>query len=143
MFPPHRLISRRGAALRGFSLLPGPLTGEAVVQADARLPAEVCAEFGGVRERVPLIAGAGRLLSDDCLSSCQFFQLLDDVPNGGGFAAADVVDLARVSRNGGDCRAHAIGDVGVAADLLAVAVNGYRLLPLHRADEDVISHVRP
>src|SRR5262245_46624333 len=126
----------------GFGLLPGPLAGEAVVQADARFPPEVGAELGGVREGVALVAGPGRLLPDDRPAARQGFQFVDDVPDGGGLTPADVVDLPGVRRDGGDGGRHAVGDVGVAAHLLAVAVDGDRLLAEHRPDEEVVAHVR-
>src|SRR5207245_1162139 len=124
------------------TLLPRPLAGQAVVQADSRLPAEMRAKLRGICERVALIAGPGRLLAGDRLSPGELFQLVDDVPDGGGFAAADVVDLARVGTDGSDGRGHAIGDVSVTSDLLAVAENGDRLLPLHRLNKEMITHVR-
>src|SRR5439155_17974470 len=74
-------------------------------------------------------------------ASCSNF--LNDIPHGGRFPAADVVVLPRMRPDGGDGRGHAVGSVSVAADVLAVAVDGDRFLPLHCTNKDVITHVRP
>src|SRR5438067_13910962 len=113
----RRLRTEAGHAIRIFlqpgalsllTLLPGPLTGETVVQADARFPAEMRAKLAGVGEGVPLVARPCCFLTNDRLSSAELLQLVDDVPNGRGFPAADVVDLAGMASNGGDGGSSAI-----------------------------------
>src|SRR5262245_24385723 len=100
-------------------------------------------QLGGVRERVPLVAGPRRFVLNSGSAAGDFFQLVDNVPNGGRFPAADVIGL---SRRRFDCRGggtNAVGDIGVAANLHTIAVDIERLTTQDRLDETVVSHVRP
>src|SRR5207302_1748489 len=100
-------------------------------QADRRFPAQVLAELAGVGEGVALIARAGRRLPGPGAPAGNDFEVAQDVPDGGRLAATDVVNLTGLSVYGGDRRAHAIADVGVAAHLLAIAADRDRLVVEH------------
>jgi len=91
-----------GPQLLQLSFLPHPLLGQALVEGDARLPTEVTAELGGVGEGVALVASAGRLQAGERPPAAQSLEPVEDVPDGRGLAAADVVELAGVGFDRGD-----------------------------------------
>ena len=78
-----------------------------------------------------MIAG----LADDPL------QLAEDLEHRHQFAAAEVERLARHGLRRPHGRVHAIGDVGVAANLQAVAGELDRLALQDRVDEQVVAHL--
>src|SRR5262245_27587766 len=106
--------------------LPGDLRRQPLVEPDARLPAEVPLQLTGVRERVALIARAGRFAANLRLPAGDRLQLLQDVPDRRRLAAADIIRLAHRRARRGHGRFHAVADVGVTAYLQAVAEDGDR-----------------
>src|SRR6516165_11811410 len=116
MVRPFRVGSCR--LLEGDLPLPGDLLGEAGVETNARLPAEVPVELAGVGAGVALVAGAGRFMAYVGPAADDRFQLVQDVPDRGRLAAADVVGFAERGRERGDRRLDAVADEGVAPPLL-------------------------
>src|SRR5262245_17094499 len=98
------------ASDRGCFLLPLPLPGQAVVEADFWLPAEVSAEPGRVREGVPLVADPGRLGPHGELLSGDPLELAEDVADADHLAATDVVGLADLGVRRGDDGVDAVGN---------------------------------
>src|SRR5262249_6927700 len=123
---PHASAKRRETlgrlTLETFAL-PGDLVGQALVHADARLPAEMPLHPGGVGRREALVAGAGGLLTNDGALPGEAFEFVQHVPDADGLAAADVVSLPWHGLQGLHRRLHAIADVGIAAHLQAIAKN--------------------
>src|SRR5689334_1883756 len=129
--------SRRRAAL------PLHLPPQPFVERDPGLPAGMALQLGRVGEGVALVAGAGRFLAGFRLAAGDGLDLAENVPDVGGLAAAEIVDFADRTLHGPHRGVHTIVDVGVAADLLAVAVDN-QFLSLHYGfDELVITHVGP
>ena len=59
------------------------------------MPAEMALQLRSVGEGVTLIAGASGFTADARLAANDAFELVQDVPDRGGFAAAQVVDFGR------------------------------------------------
>src|SRR5437764_1808890 len=103
---PGRLAMVQGCAtLRGlqplpFLALPGDLAGQALIEADARLPSEMPVELGGVGAGIALVAWPGRLAADGRALADEDLELVQDFPDCNGLAAADVIDLAGKSLDG-------------------------------------------
>src|SRR5262249_40856039 len=116
-------LSGRGTVRAQFTPLPVPLGPQSLLQCSTRLPAEAAAELGGVGQGVALVAGPGGLPASRDGPAGQRLQAAEDVPDAGRFAAANIVDFARQGFHRGDGGGHAVGDIGVAAHLLAVAVD--------------------
>ena len=77
-------------------------------------------ELAGVGLGNALVAHARRLLDGFGRLAGDGFQLADNVPHRGGFAAAQVVGFADGRLEGGDGGGGAIGDLDAAPDLHAV-----------------------
>src|SRR5262249_9474616 len=116
---------------RQLALLPFPLARQSFFQIRAWTPAEMTADLGRVGEGIALIAGPRRLLTDARLSAANFSQEPDDVPHRGRLAAADIVNLARISLDRGYGRRHAVGHIGIAPNLLPIAADQDWLLAEH------------
>src|SRR6185312_7767270 len=73
---------------------PGDLSREALLEVDARLPAEMAEQFAGVGPGDALIAEPRGFAPDQGAEAKQALQAGKDLPHVGGLAAADVVHLA-------------------------------------------------
>src|SRR6516162_692526 len=137
--PPRQVFN----AIRSRTLLPFPLPGQSFVEVDSRRPAEMAPQLVGVGEGMALIARPRILLEDRRRITRNGFQLLDDFPHRGGFAATDIVHFTRRRLDRSERSGDTIRDKRVASNLLAVAVDDDRF-PLQQClDETMIAHVRP
>src|SRR5579871_3299374 len=71
----------RGREVGGLALRPAPLPGQPLVEAGARLPAEVAAQPRGVGEGAALVAGPGRLADHARRPAGQLLQAGEDLPD--------------------------------------------------------------
>src|SRR5262249_31050595 len=123
--------------------LPFELPAQAFAQGGGGLPSQMLPQPAGVRAGLTLIARPGGLVLDNGGSTRQVLKLFQDFENGGRLTAADVVGLADGRLDSRHGRRYTIADVGVAANLMPVAVHDDRLVLQQAADKAVVTHIRP
>jgi hypothetical protein len=101
----------------------------------------VSQELSCVGAGVALIPIAAFLHFDLGAAAGEPFQFPKNVPNRGGFPAADVVHLSNRGVEGGYCRIDTVADLCVAPGFLPINKNGYGARVQQCLNEFVVSHV--
>src|SRR5436190_22643512 len=100
-------------------------------------------QLGTIRESVTLVAGSGVFLADSWFQSCDAFHAAEDIPDGCGFTAADVVHFPDMTADRRHCRRHAIEHKSVAAYLFPITVHGDGFPVAKGLHKFRISHIWP